>query len=50
MYTAQAVKAKPPAAVTAEMDMCSIYANNRQTKTPGINRAFCIDLISERGK
>jgi hypothetical protein len=24
--------------------------NRRQTKTPGINRAFCIDLISERGK
>ncbi|MFP6833185.1 MAG: hypothetical protein VB998_15205, partial [Pseudomonas sp.] len=22
----------------------------RQTKTPGINRAFCIDLINERGK
>jgi hypothetical protein len=24
--------------------------NRRQTKTPGINRAFCIDLINERGK
>ncbi|GLH38788.1 hypothetical protein RS1P1_30720 [Pseudomonas moraviensis] len=24
--------------------------NPRQTKTPGITRAFCIDLINERGK
>ncbi|MEX5667856.1 hypothetical protein ABFV57_23620, partial [Pseudomonas neuropathica] len=23
---------------------------NADTKTPGINRAFCIDLINERGK
>ncbi|WP_206663103.1 MULTISPECIES: hypothetical protein, partial [unclassified Pseudomonas] len=39
-FDLHAVSAKPPAP----------KPQNADTKTPGITRAFCIDLINERGK